>query len=89
MAWNVVPIFVLGFVAGKDGTVFTMTIILLQVIGLIPSPLGEVPSVAVGPLPLTLFFLVCCSDPNKFRILVLQHGLCKTDQLFILTFRCR
>ena len=76
IAWSVDPIFVTaGFDVGKGCTVLTGTIFILLVIGLSSFPLGEVPRAAVSPLPVTLFFLVSCSNPNKFRVLVLQHGL--------------
>ena len=58
MAWDVIPIFVCGFVARNGSAVLTITISNLAVIGLILSPLGEVPSVAVSPLPIVLFYLV-------------------------------
>ena len=73
-ARSIQPIFViLGFVARKDGTVLTIKIVSHVVIGLSSMPLGEVPRVAVSPLPISLFFVICCSNPHKFWILVLQH----------------
>ena len=66
-----------GFLVCKDGTVLTITTVMVScIIGLYWTPLGEAPRGTVSPLPVSLLYSVCCSNPHKVRGLYLQNGSC-------------
>ena len=57
-----------GLVAGEQETVITIIILIYGVVWLLMvtpfPPSGEAPGTAVGPCPVSLFDVVCSSNPD-------------------------